>query len=137
MDITTNILINVGQGIAVIAAAYILFRQKLAKLKASEADAEKSVSENYAQLLEEYRVRTKEEIGAMKSLYEGKMVDVQQEIIRLNKKIDDLQDEINAQQVISNKRQEQLNHALQDKEYYRGQLTESQRVIEKHLKKIA
>lgn len=132
-----NILITIAQSIAVISLAYVLFRKKLASLRKTEAEAEKSVSENYAKLLEEYRKRTKEDIESLEMQYNIKVRELQEEIIRLNKKIDDLIDDNNSQKTISTRRQEQLNEAINDKEYYRGQYKAAAEIIDKHLTKTA
>jgi type II secretory pathway pseudopilin PulG len=136
MDKAT-ILISIAQSLAVIALAYILFRKKLANLRKTEAEAEESVSKNYANLLEEYRKRTKEDVAALEFQYNLRTSELQAEVIRLNKKIDDLIDEINAQKTIAVKRQEQLEEAINDKEYYRGKYNSSTEIIDKHLKKTA
>lgn len=136
MDKTT-IIISFAQSIAVIALAYILFRKKLANLRKTEAEAEESVSKNYANLLEEYRKRTKEDIASLEFQYSLKTNELQTEVIRLNKKIDDLIDELNSHRTISVKRQEQLDETIKDKEYFRGKYNSAAEIIDKHLTKTA
>lgn len=131
------LLISIVQSLAVIALAYVLFRKKLASLRKTEAEAEESVSKNYANLLEEYRKRSKEDMASLEFQYSLKISELQAEVIRLNKKIDDLIDELNAHKTISGKRQEQLDETIKDKEYYRGKYNSAAEIIDKHLTKTA
>lgn len=131
------ILTFVIQSAAVIATAYVLFRKKVAEVRKSEAETEKTIADNYAALLEEYRHRSKEEISSLQLLYESKLSALKDEILRLQKNLDSMQDELNAYHTISQKRQEDLNRALEQQEYYRGQYSEATRIIDKHITNLA
>lgn len=123
-----------AQGALYILGAYLLIRQKFSNLKKSEAEAEKTIGESYAQLLKEYRDRTSEQINTLNFQYEQKISELRAEVLRLSKKIDELQDDINAEKTINARYKESLDKAIEDKEYFRGQYHGVTKIIDKHLK---
>lgn len=137
-------IIYVAQLLMTMSFAFVLLKKQLATFRKQEAETLKTEAEtesveakNLTSLLEEYRKFSSESINALQIRYDEKISFLQEELIRANKKIDELSDELKSRETITNTRQAQLDETIQQKEYLRGRLYESESIIEKHLKKIA
>jgi phenylalanyl-tRNA synthetase alpha subunit len=137
-------IIYAAQLLMTLSFAFILLKKQLATFRKQEAETSKTEAEtesvetkNLTSLLEEYRKFSSESINALQLRYDEKILTLQDELFRANKKIDELSDELKSRETLANRRQEQLDNTIHEKEYLRGRLHETELIIEKHLKKIA
>jgi hypothetical protein len=137
-------IVYAAQLLMTLSLAFILLKRQLATFRKQEAETSKTEAEtesvetkNLTSLLEEYRKFSSESINALQLRYDEKILNLQDELFRANKKIDELSDELKAREILANRRQAQLDQTIQEKEFLRGRLNESESIIEKHLKKIA